>query len=171
MALFLAIAGTQVKVPGLAWMLTFLPALMVALFPRWGIRALAGLGASLAVILWFFPPHHLPLSWLGLPDIPLGFHPVVWPFLENGFIFDNWHLFWYLALLAMAFLPLRAFSRPLLPLTILFLTASAFIFFVFFLTDRYRFALDYTQINRAVLHVVPLSAFYVAMLMKGRKGA
>jgi hypothetical protein len=178
MALLLALACTQIKVPGLVWALTLVPALL-AVLPRKGLRVLLALlaCAALTIVLAGGLDVTLPvvgrvvlsLHGLDLPDVAhqvSHFHPVWEPFVQNDFVLANWHLFWYLwwGLLILA-LP-RLFSSPWLPaMTAVVISAFAFQFTVFFFTPYFQFALDYTTINRAVFHMVPMLTFYGLVLL------
>jgi len=36
-----------------------------------------------------------------------------------------------------------------------------FVFFVYYFTSRYKFAQDYTQVNRALIYAIPIMVFYL----------
>ncbi len=74
----------------------------------------------------------------------------------------NWNMLWYLVvLMALAtFVERRLFNPHALELRVLILTLI-FIFFVYYFTNRYKFALDYTQVNRALFYTIPIIVFYL----------
>jgi hypothetical protein len=53
----------------------------------------------------------------------------------------------------------KAIPAPLLSGSLLL--ALLFVFFVYYFTNRYLFALDYTQVNRALVYTTPLLVFYI----------
>jgi len=165
LALGLAIACTQIKVPGLVWMLTFLPALVI---PRLPTRlVLAGAGVFLAAvatwILWG-GPGQVDLPYLG--SYAVGPQPGVWgAFYESYAVLATWHLFWYLWV-AVALLNLRRWvdDKVFLSMGVLVLAGFSFVGAVYFLTPLGEFAVDFTQLNRATLHMVPMLAFVALAL-------
>jgi hypothetical protein len=51
-------------------------------------------------------------------------------------------------------------------MTVLLLSAVSFLAVVFFFTHVQAWAEDYTTINRALLHIVPMLLFYVMVLFR-----
>ena len=139
----LAIACTQIKVPGLMWMLTFLPALVI---PRLPTRlVLAGAGVFLAAlatwILW--GPAQVDLPYLG--SYAVAPQPGVWgAFYESYAVLATWHLFWYLWV-AVALLNLRRWvdDKVFLSMGVLVLAGFSFVGAVYFLTPLGEFAVDF----------------------------
>ncbi len=182
LALIFILMCPLIKVPGLVWMLTFIPALLVFWLPRkvlWALLALVGVGVIAVVInggVQFALPgigkihigfHELSLPYLGV--YRFQFHPVWQAFLDSFWVLDNWNLFWYLWVGVFVLCLQHLFCKPYLTAsTTLVAMAFAFIFLVFFFTKRYVWALHYTQINRAVLHMIPLLMFYAFILLQER---
>jgi hypothetical protein len=181
-----ALAAAQVKMPGVVWALTLLPALMVGLLPKsWLIvTAVTGMGLVSAVALTGGITIDLPalgplrLSFQEVEVPYLGryvfqFHPVWRPVFEHAWLLANWHLLWYLvpALIAVA-MPRIAKSRLMLAMTAATAVGFGFLVVVFFFTRAYAFAVDGTTINRALMHVVPVALFYaLAAFWEGRRPA
>lgn len=160
LALLLALSCILIKRPGLIWMLTFLPALWVALMPRLGLFGVLLAGAAGAVLLKlgkltsFFPGY----------GIDQEMHPVWEPLLRNLFAMDNWHLFWYLAVAVIVLSLPRLLSRGVRAATVLMLTGVVFLGVVFFYSSGWVWVRDYTTVNRALLHLAPAMLFYVMVL-------
>jgi hypothetical protein len=167
-----------VKQPGIAWAVTFIPALLVAALPfRWLAIGTVVAGGALAAFYFttgialrlpqigriILSPEHVRLP--GYTGDGFTFHAVWDPFVQNLFVLANWHLLWFLVpVLLAASLPSLARNRELRAGLTLALTALAFLFIVFFFTRRYSAeALNYTTINRAIIHMVP-ALLFVAMM-------
>jgi len=162
-ALLFALGCILIKQPGIAWALTFLPAILVVFMPRAGLMLISAMAIAGVATLFV----------LGETDFKLfGYHVYLrfsadWqPFLQNMLVMENWHLFWYLVVAALAL----SFPRLLIPslrsMTVLLVTAISFLAVVFFFTHAQAWAEDYTTINRALLHIVPMLLFYVMVLFR-----
>jgi hypothetical protein len=157
---FLA-ACAFVKVPGVAWMLTFGPALLVA---RRSWRALPFiLGLPLlalgAVLARGLPKGVLDLPYLG--HYKVAFHPDVWTaFAESAFSLASWHLLFYVVA-GVALVRFRVFrsSRVFASMAMLVLAGFALVASVYSFSQLAEFALDFTQVNRAALPIVPVLLF------------
>jgi len=158
-ALLLTAALPLVKVPGLGWALTMVPALLVA---RRRGRAVALTIAGTAGSAVLLAMGRVP----GVGD--LAFHPVWSPFAENLFVLANWHLLWLAApvLLALSARRLRSDDAYRALLTLL-LGGFMLLFGVFFFTSRHIEATDFSTLNRALLHLVPALAFALAVAALG----
>lgn len=163
MALLFGLGCILIKQPGIAWTLTFLPALLTVFMPRAGLVGISVLAVT-GVATFFV---------LGEKDFHLfGYHVHLrfaadWhPFWQNMMVMDNWHLFWYLVVAALVL----SFPRLLAPsfrgMTALLLSSASFLAVVFFFTHAQAWAEDYTTINRALLHMVPMLLFYVMVLFQ-----
>jgi hypothetical protein len=100
------------------------------------------------------------LPYIGRYD--LAYHPVHHAMIETTLLMINWNMLWYLFIflgLAMVITG-RAFTAPSLVLRSLLATLF-FILFVYYFTNRYQFAVDYTQVNRALVYSIPPLVFYV----------
>jgi len=171
--LALALAGTcaLIKVPGLIWMLTFVPAFIAATFrvPKKLVTAL-GLVAGALVVGLAISGSYVALPYLGRYEI--GFHADVFgAFATNFFSLATWHLFWYLwiAVCAVTLPALVVSQSAFRVMAILVATACAFVVGVYLFTSLARFAIDYTQINRACLHMVPMLAFVALVSADARR--
>lgn len=161
MAVLLGAGCILIKQPGIGWALTFLPALWVALAPRAGLIGSVVLGGlGLACLLIF---GQAGIGLLGY-SVKFAFTAVWEPLWVNLAILDNWHLLFYLAVMALLlFLP-RLFSPAFRAMSMLLASALAFIFVVFFFTHVSTWIESYTVVNRALLHMVPMLLFYVMVL-------
>lgn len=165
MAVLLGTGCVLIKQPGIGWALTLLLAFWVALAPRAGLIGTLILGVlGLAVVLFFeriFGQGGFIL--LGY-YLNLKFTPVWWPLWDNLAILDNWHLLFYLVAAAMfLFLP-RLFAPAYRAMTVVVGAALGFILIIFFFTQTSIWVEDYTVVNRALLHLVPMLLFYVMVL-------
>jgi hypothetical protein len=181
-ALLLALGCALIKQPGIAWMLTFLPALLVAILPgRWaaGLAAVTGLAIVALPMSGGFQAD-IPrlgtlkdsLSEIVIPHLAnyqLRFYPVWISFFEAHFVQANWHLFWYMWFAVMLSALPKISSIPFVRAVIAqVIAAFSFIILVFFFTDKASDAIDYITINRAVLHMVPMLLFYSLILFSIR---
>ena len=180
LALFLALMCTQLKIPGLimgaivgmvlltsvitlnkaAWLAVLVATLLVSIFIiTVGLDfKMPGLG-QIAV-----SPNSITLPYIGRYE--LEYHAVHGAMISTLFLMLNWNMLWYVfGLLAVVRLVGRknqgvAVYLPSLELRALMLTLL-FIFFVYYFTSRYKFAQDFTQINRALIYSIPVMVFYL----------
>ena len=163
LALLLILSCSLIKIPGQIWMLTFLPALWVILMPRTGmiiVAVLAVLGVAALLVL-----DRTQLVILGY-TLHTEFSPVGEPILRNIFVMDNWHLFWYLFIVLWLLASPRLFSAPLRVMTVLVLTDFYFLAIVFFFSKAHIWVADFSTLNRALLHIVPMLMFYMMVLYR-----
>ncbi|GHD33774.1 hypothetical protein [Parahalioglobus pacificus] len=86
----------------------------------------------------------------------LNVHPVGAAFVETLLEMIQWNLMWYLvAVMLVVVIVTRQWPVDSLYLSMASWLGLAFIVAVYVFTDRYRFALDFTQVNRALIYVVP----------------
>lgn len=176
----LIIAGLPfIKNPGIIWALCFIPALLVGILPLWMLAMASVL--ILGVLLALYLAGGIALNLPGIEPIIISpgqvimpgfsgpgfqFYPVWDPFIQNFFVLANWHLFWFLVPLLLIFGLSRIRDRASAAALCLALTGLAFLFLIFFFTHRYsQWALDYTTLNRAVMHPVPAMMFIGAFLI------
>ena len=161
LALLLILSCPLIKTPGIVWALTFVPATLVVLLPRVGLM-LAGALAALALALLGILAQTDPII-LGY-KLHANFSPVWAPLLQNYFVLDNWHLFWFL-FVGLALISYKSLFAPFLRAkTVLMLTGLAFLGVVFFFTMAEAWVTDFTTVNRATLHIVPALMFYTMLL-------
>ena len=88
LAVFLAVACTQIKVPGLIWALTLLPGVVVALLPRQGPKVVAiGLAVVLFALAVLAQTHPVVFNY----RLHLDFDPAWRAVGETQFLLGNWH--------------------------------------------------------------------------------
>ena len=99
----------------------------------------------------------------------LGYRGTWDPVLKNFFVLANWHLFWYLALIAAGIAGLAAVRRPVerwQHAQLVFIGFSlAALFVLFFMTDAQRWAEQYTSINRVFLDFIPAFLFWTLTVL------
>ncbi len=157
LAVLLAVACTQVKNPGLPWALTLVPAVLVTMMPRGGLRAVAYLFAgALLLVAVLAQTHPVILHY----RLHLDFEPAWGALGQSYFLLGNWHLLWY-GVIAAALLARRALlAPPLVPLTMIVAAGVLFLFIVFGFTNARMWVADQTSINRATLHLAPLMVIF-----------
>ena len=162
-ALFLAVACTQIKVPGLVWALTLVPGVVVALLPRRGPRYVAiGFAATLFGLAVLAQTSTVILNY----RLHLDFDPAWRALAETHFLLANWHLLWYAAI-AAALLAWRQLASPsLAPLTAVAAAGTLFLVVVFSFTNARLWVTEQTTINRATLHVAPLAAVFAVLAFR-----
>lgn len=180
LALSLALALPLIKVPGLVWLLSFLPALAVLLLPlRW---LLAAGGMVLLLVLWFLVfGGQFELPGIGtviltteqirvpyLIDTRLDYRPAVWAALGKHLgMYANWHLLGYLTPLALLWILLtRPRDRAVWAISTLLATGLLALGLVFFFSYRADWIIDGTTTNRALLHVLPLVVILLALMSR-----
>ena len=175
LALLLALACPLIKLEGTVWLLMFIPALLVVWLRGWPLWTLAGIGVVLGWVWWAVDGVAFNLPGLGkfrltpeLVQVPylgrfnLGYRGTWEPVLKNFFVLANWHLFWYLALVAaVAAVPGMLAERWRRVIALFIGTCLLMLFVLFFLTDAQRWAEQYTSINRVSLHFVPALLFWI----------
>ena len=161
LALLLALACLTIKTPGIVWALTLVPAVMVALWPQRGLRVVGiGVAAALFALLVLARTHPVVLGY----RLHLDFAPSWEGLVESFFLLGNWHLLWYAAI-AIAMLAWRDLRSPrLLPLGVTIGVGFVFLAVVFAFTNARNWVAGQTTINRAVLHIAPLTAVWVVLL-------
>ncbi|WP_456373459.1 hypothetical protein [Thiolapillus sp.] len=179
LAVLLALACTQTKVPGMVWAAMLLPAWLVAVAPRTALLSLLG-GAVLLFLLVLsggfsadipsmgklvLTPQRISLP--GIDSFTPEYHPVWAAFWKAWWVQGNWHLFaWLFPMLLLYSAASGKLSTRLLPASLLVAEAFLFLFITFFFTYHYAAALDGTTINRATLHMVPMLFFYLLLLLR-----
>lgn len=172
LTLLMGLVCVLIKLEGLIWALTLVPAALSVIAPRiisavallliLGIGTIVGTGGIHLELAWIgklaIGPEGITLPRLG--TFPITYHSVWGPVLRNLFVLGNWNLLWYLWLgIGVLLLIKRPRVPGLLPTCMLIGTSSAALFAIFYLSPAAQWAQDYTAINRLVLHVVPLYLF------------
>ncbi len=161
LALLLAVACVTIKTPGIVWALTLVPAAIVALWPRRGLRIVGiGVAATLFALLVLARTHPVVLGY----RLHLDFEPSWAGLVESFFLLGNWHLLWYAAI-AIAIVAWRDLRSPrLLPLGVTIGVGFVFLAVVFAFTNARNWVAGQTTINRAVLHIAPLAAVWIVLV-------
>ena len=168
MAILLAAGCILLKQPGIGWALTLLPAFWVALAPRAGLIGTLILGAlGLAALLLFGQGGFNLLGY----SLKFAYTPVWLPLWDNLAVLDNWHLLFYLVAAALLLSLPRLFAPAYRAMTMLVVAALVFVLTIFFFTHVSAWIEDYTVINRALLHLVPMLLFYVMVLFWEASGS
>jgi len=163
LALLLLAACPTIKTPGIVWVLTIAPAIVVALLPRYANRILVGLLVVAAIALSVLAQTH-PVV-LGY-RLHLDFDPAWAALFESYFMLGNWNLLWYGAVV-VAIVGWRQWLSPtLLPMTAIVGSGLAFLFFVFGFTNARAWVADQTTINRATLHVAPMVGLWAILVFR-----
>ena len=176
LALLLAFACTQTKIPGIVLGLIILLAFVrTVLAPSTKQERVALLVAAGAAALLFTLGMDINVPGLGRFYIgentieagPLGsfsftFHNVSSAFIESFFLTINWNLLWPLFILLLVLHMSRGglLQRPSNELLAV-ASVLMFVFFVFFLTNHYWAALNMQTLNRALLYLIPALVFYI----------
>ncbi|MCX2975575.1 hypothetical protein EYC87_18495 [Halieaceae bacterium IMCC8485] len=169
----LAIMCAMLKIPGLLmtgiWLLALVTC-QIDFSRRWVLIAVAVSAAivSMSLTIGVELPNLFTLSWEEIETPYIGtyalkFNDVFFPVFDTTLIMINWNfLFYAVPLLLMLVVPSvrkKIFSTGISPPTIALLLTLTFLSIVYFFTERYKFAVDYTQINRALLYAVPLTIY------------
>jgi hypothetical protein len=159
----LALACTQIAIPGLAWALTLLPGVIVVLLPRAGLKVAAGGLAALLFALAVAAQTRMVVMGHALH---LEFAPAWSALAESYLLFGNWNLLWY-AVPVAALLAWRQLAAPALaPLTVIAATAAILLLAVFaFPEAAARFA-GRTTFNRATLHFAPVAVVFAVLAFR-----
>lgn len=175
LALLLALMCPLIKLEGTVWLAMFLPALLVVWLRGKWLWGLVGISGMLAIVWWLvggvsfnlpglgefhFKPDLIAVPYLGRFNV--GYRGSWLPVLKNFFVLANWHLFWYLVIVALV-VDIRQLhtARWRRVMTVFISTCLSMLFVLFFLTDAQLWAEQYTSINRVFLHFVPALLFWV----------
>jgi hypothetical protein len=179
LALGFGVACVTIKVEGLLWLLTFAPALFVSRAPL-KVAVMGMLVILVGIAVWLLSGGleiHMPgvgeviitPETIAIPHIGrfnLLFNVDWQPFVINLFVFDNWHLLWFLfVVVALLALPARVKRKSLIAPSVFVLTGFIALGFVFFFTSAATWASDSTAINRLLMHMVPVVVFYILVIV------
>ncbi len=167
LALVLALSLPLIKKPGIFWLASFLPAYLVMLRPRLayavlGVGAVAGLG----ILFVLRETGARILNYALTGDVDTA--EVTKALAQNLFQMGNWNLFfWIVPVLALAAWR-RLFDGPLAAITTLVAFGVWFLAVVFYFSIAGDWVSDFSTVNRAVFHMVPLLAFWMVALVERR---
>ena len=177
-AILLIAALPLTKIPGLVWLLAFIPALAVALLPiRW-LLSLAAIGL-IGGVTWLLSGG-FSVDWPGLGTIIVqpqriyvpniiddqpSYNPEVWaPLLHQLGAMASWHLLAYILPIAVLLALWRhPRDRGCWMLITLLITSLLFLALVFFFSHRSDWIIDATTTNRALLPIMPLGVLLLAL--------
>ena len=111
-AVVLAIACTQIKNPGWFWAATLIPAVVVVLLPRHGVRV--SMIAFAAVAFMIAAVARMKLSLFNY-RLDLDFDPPWRDLFQSYFLLGNWNLLWFGVVAVAAFAYRDLFSRSARP--------------------------------------------------------
>ncbi len=163
LALLLALACTQIKVPGIVWALTLVPGVVVTLAPRQGLKLAAiGFGVALFTLAVLAQTHPVVFNY----RLHLDFDPAWRAIGETHFLLSNWNLLWYGALAAAVLAWRQLVSPALAPMTAVIAAGALFLIVVFGFTNARDWVTDQTTINRATLHVAPVAVVFIVLAFR-----
>jgi hypothetical protein len=164
--LFLA-ACVLIKNPGVIWVATLVPGIVIVMLPRYGIRIAAALfiAATLALlVLARTEPiiflYHLHLDF----DMP-------WRSLFDAyFSFGNWNVLWYGTIGVGVLARRHLLSIEVAPYTAIVAAGLMFLFFGFAFTTARVWVEDQSTVNRATLHLAPLVIVWMLLSFRAWAG-
>lgn len=161
LVLFVAAAALLplLKVPGIAWLGTLALGLAIARFGTTPAR-IVGIGA--AVLAVTVAGGMYVGSAKVAADAAATQYRIVESLTRHLFAFGNFHLLWYLLPLVLA-----AGWREVVALkatTIALLAGFGFLLWTFLFTQAGDWVVDYTTVNRALLHIAPALTAYAALV-------
>jgi hypothetical protein len=162
-AVALALACTQIAAPGAGWAATLLPAVIVVLLPRHGVKiAAAMIGAILFGVLVLAQSSPTLLG----RQLHLGYDPTWAALGESYLLLGSYNILWY-GVIAAALLAWRdLLSSPLVPLTVLVCAGATLLFaLVAFPNARMLFA-SQASIGRATLQFAPVLVVFAALAFR-----
>lgn len=180
--LLLILTCPWIKREGVVWMFLFVPVLLMLWIPRrarlWLLPALTAVvmlwwwhgGIALRVPGWgevALTTEAVQIPTLG--RFMLAYHQVWEPVAKNLFVLANWHLLGYLTVLALL-VSLRHASTEAWRVAGMLITVSILLvlFGLFFFTDAYIWAMQYTSFNRIVLQCAPALCFWIFAVLYTR---
>ena len=177
LAILLMLICVAIKREGLVWAALFIPALLAAKLGRFSLLRVGGVLLAWGVLLWMLGGLAFEVPGLGviglsgdliqLPlvgEIKLENHAPWEPVLRHFFLYSNWHLFAYLVVLSLVAASVSLWRNPdqawLRAGLVWALSCVAALYFLFFWTDAYLWAVKATSINRLLLHFMPALLFW-----------
>lgn len=174
LSVFSAIFTLQTKSEGLAWLITLIPTVLIAIgFKTTSVfKLIAGFLLIVGLVyllspfeikligLWQFIVNSNLIQLPGLPPLVLERQSVVIPLLQHLFVMGNWHLLWFLVIgVLIAGTTCLRTNRSLIAAYLAVGMGVIFLGFMFGFTEFGRWAENATIINRLVLHMVPGMVF------------
>jgi hypothetical protein len=152
-ALLLVAACVLIKNPGKVWVAILVPAIVIAMLPRQGLRiATALLVTAICAMLVLASSEPTILGYRLHLDFEMPWRAL----FEAYFAFGNWNLLWYGALAVAVLARRHLLSRELAPYTAIVAAGLMFLLFGFAFTNARLWVEDQSTVNRATLHLAPL---------------
>jgi hypothetical protein len=167
-ALALACAAVlpTLKMPGWIWLATLPAGVLAAYIPRRTLGIVVAVAAALLTTLVGYASRYGPVPVLGYAIGPQPSQTGA-ALVSNLFLFANWHLLGVLVPLALIVSRRVLLLPSLLPLSIVAGSAVAALGFVYFFTNVNVEGVNaYTTLNRAALHIVPVTIVYAALALR-----
>jgi len=166
-----AFSGPLVKVEGLLWLATFIPAIAIVLL-RWQLSLLfLGFTCGAVALLLVFLPQDVALAGHSLESLLIFYRPRATEQLIASFwYYGNWNLLAYLVaalpLLVIAINPSDRYQlRGLLALMV---SVVAIFVFLFIYTRFAAGAIRLTGVSRVAMHFVPAMLFLLMLLVNSK---
>lgn len=181
LALCMALVSPWIKREGLVWIALLLPAAAMVWIPRRYWLLLIGVIFGALVTWWLgggvvftvpgwgevrLTPQALQIPVLG--RFVLQYHDVSAPLANNVLVLANWHVLGYLVIVALC-VNLRYAASSIWRGVGMGLTSAGLLllFLLFFCTEAYVWATQYTSINRIFLQFTPLLLFWALINLLG----
>jgi hypothetical protein len=162
-ALLLLVALVLVKNPGKAWVVTLVPAFIVAALPRHGLRlAIAMLGLAAFALLVAVRSGITVLGYKFAPQFVMPWGAL----FDAYFSFANWNLLWYAAVATVVVGWRHLFAPGVAPFTLAVLSGLLFLFVGFAFTHAAAWVEDQSTVNRATLHLAPLVVVWMFVCLR-----
>lgn len=151
------------KLPGIAWIGTLALGTVIVVFGTtpWRMGGLAAAVLAVTVAIGFYFG-----SGKVTPDAAATQYRIVESLLQHLYAFGSWNLAWYLVPLTVALAWREALA--LKATTVALACGFAFLAWTFFFTQAGDWVVDYTTVNRALLHIAPAAIAYAALLAHAR---
>ena len=162
LAVAMAIICAALKVEGIVWVLTLIPAVLVAMNRRLGLATIVVTASAVVLFLAFGPSELRILNY----SLRTRFENVSLPLYQHLFVMDNWHLLWYAAGTLIVVNYRFLLEKALAPMTSTMLAAAAIVVVVFYFSSASGGVDDESLINRLILQTVPAFVFYLALILR-----
>ena len=159
-AVFLAVACTQIRSPGLAWALTIALGAVVALLPARGVR-FAGIAGGIVLLVLAGLVRTNPV--IAGHSLHLALDPAWAGLGESAFLLGSWNLLWFGAIGAAILAGRDLVAPALAPLSTIVGAALLLFFAMFAFADIRIWLAEVTLINRLMLQIAPLAVSFMVL--------
>ena len=148
-----------IKNEGFYWFLPLFPGILLVLVGiRRGLVVLAVLALLLVLAIWLMPAD-LEIAGHSLAETRIRYRPDSWLSIYLSFLVHaNWHVLAYIALAALAAVPL--FARAALPVAAVVVSALLLYLALYLFTKNAVGAVQFTSLNRVALQLMPALGFF-----------